>query len=76
MAWKHLGSPTKKKFFHGKGDATSFFFGGGDSEGPILEDYLEKGCTALSSSLVTLLAEQLCLHCRSSKETDVIKVKL
>jgi hypothetical protein len=26
--------------------------------------------------LVTLLAEQLCLHCRSSKETDVIKVKL
>ena len=45
MEWKHLGSPTKKKFktqpSAGKVRLTVFW----DSKGPILEDYLEKGRT-------------------------------
>ena len=49
MEWKHLGSPVKKKFktqpSTGKVMLTVFW----DSEGPILEDYLEKGHTINSA---------------------------
>jgi hypothetical protein len=76
MAWKHLRSSMKKEFktqsSTGKVMLTVFW----DLKGPILEDYLEKGCTALCSSLVhTLLAEQPRLHCHSGKETDAMRVK-
>jgi len=59
MEWKHPGSPTKKKFktqpSAGNVMLTLFW----DSEGPILEDYLEKGCTINSAKYSDMLANNL-----------------
>ena len=59
MAWKHPGSQTKMKFktqsFVGKVMLTVFW----DSKRPILEDYLEKGCTINSARYSDLLANNL-----------------
>jgi hypothetical protein len=41
--------------FCGKGDANRFW----DSKGPILEDYLERGCMINSASYSDLLANNL-----------------
>jgi hypothetical protein len=55
MEWKHRGLPTKKKFktqsSAGKMMLTVFW----DSKGPILEDYLEKGCMINSACYSDLL---------------------
>jgi hypothetical protein len=59
MECKHPGSPTKKKFktqsSPGKGVLTVFW----DLKGPILENYLEKGCTINNASYSDLLAKNL-----------------
>jgi hypothetical protein len=50
MAWKHPGLPTKNKYKtqSSAGMMLTVFW---DSKRPIQEDYLEKGCIALCSSL-------------------------
>ena len=59
MEWKHPGSPVKKKFktraSAGKVMLTLFW----DQKGPILEDYLEQGCTINSARYSDLLANKL-----------------
>jgi len=59
MEWKHPDSPAKKKFktqpSAGKVMLTLFW----DSKRPILEDYLEKGCTINSARYSDLLANNL-----------------
>jgi hypothetical protein len=70
MAWKHPGSPTKKKF---KVMLAVFFF---DSKWSILEDYLEKECTALCSALVHTASGAAMFTLSQQQETDAIKVKL
>ena len=59
MEWKHPGSPATKKFKNqastGEVMLTLFW----DSKGPILEDYLQKGCTIKSAWYSALLAKKL-----------------
>ena len=59
MEWKHPESPTKKKFktqcSAGKVMFTIFW----DSEGAILENFLEKGCTINSVRYTNMLANNL-----------------
>jgi len=75
MEWKHLGSPAKKKFktqpFVGKVMLTIFW----DSKGPILEDYLEKGCTINSARYSDLLTNNLKPAVRT-KHRDLLSKKV
>jgi hypothetical protein len=47
-----------------------------DSEEPVLEDCLEKGCTAVCSSLVHTASGVAIFTLSQQQETDAIEVKL